>query len=257
MILAALLFFMGSPKDVAFQQVFLSGKQTLERGYSATDLALLKSADRIFDQIGEAYSDPLVFYYQGLTNYRILNCLNMQGNQTYREQSPYLDKAISCLEKIQNSNPTYMEACVLLHNLYGRKIGFKPMLGLSLLPKMKKMGEIARQMEPENPRWLLMEAVYDYHAPKRFGGDREKALMGFEKAASVLASRAQSEFGSPDWGLTDAYAWLGICYSDAGENDLAKRYFDKALEVDPNFGWVKKYLYPRLVNSGYSSHAAK
>ena len=50
----------------------------------------------------------------------------------------------------------------------------------------------------------------------------------------------------PVWGHSETYAWLGIAYMDRDEENSARAAFEKALEIDPNNGWVKYELLPKV-----------
>ena len=50
----------------------------------------------------------------------------------------------------------------------------------------------------------------------------------------------------PSWGYDEACAQLGIMRQDAGDIEGAREAFVKALEVNPNNGWVKSQLLPGL-----------
>ena len=79
-----------------------------------------------------------------------------------------------------------------------------------------------------------------------FGGSREKGLQGFQRAAELFAQEEPTDPIQPAWGHREAYAWLGIAYQNRGELESARAAFEKALEIDPDFGWVKYWLLPGL-----------
>ena len=79
-----------------------------------------------------------------------------------------------------------------------------------------------------------------------FGGSKEKGLQGFQRAAELFAQEDPVNPIHPVWGHSRTYAWLGIAYQDRGELELARAAFEKALEINPGFGWVKYVLLPEL-----------
>ncbi|MFA4922514.1 MAG: tetratricopeptide repeat protein, partial [Candidatus Neomarinimicrobiota bacterium] len=52
----------------------------------------------------------------------------------------------------------------------------------------------------------------------------------------------------PDWGYSEAHAWLGILYQQEDDITTAKQHYLKALEIDPGNGWVRYNLLPKLSN---------
>ena len=79
-----------------------------------------------------------------------------------------------------------------------------------------------------------------------FGGSKEKGLQGFQRAAELFAQEEPTDPIHPVWGHSRTYAWLGIAYQNQGELESARAAFEKALEIDPDFGWVKNWLLPEL-----------
>ncbi len=45
----------------------------------------------------------------------------------------------------------------------------------------------AQQMEPNNPRVILLDAMGNSYNPAMFGGSKEKALIGFKHATEFFA----------------------------------------------------------------------
>ncbi|MXW82262.1 MAG: tetratricopeptide repeat protein, partial [Rhodothermaceae bacterium] len=50
----------------------------------------------------------------------------------------------------------------------------------------------------------------------------------------------------PSWGHAHAHMRLGIAYMDQRELEKARSSFEQALEINPDFGWVKDELIPSL-----------
>lgn len=53
-----------------------------------------------------------------------------------------------------------------------------------------------------------------------------------------LFSDERAYYLMPDWGYSEAYDWLGQVELDLRDKQSAKTLFEKALEIDPNNGWV-------------------
>ena len=113
-------------------------------------------------------------------------------------------------------------------------------------PKAGKAIRKAMELAPDNPRVVLSAAIGDYNTPRMFGGNKESAMQGFQRAAELFALEKPAEPVEPAWGHSEAYAWLGLAYMDRDEKEPAGAAFEKALEVNPDFGWVKYVLLPEL-----------
>ena len=83
-----------------------------------------------------------------------------------------------------------------------------------------------------------------YHTPNKWGGGEEAAKEALHKAAELFAQDDQDTL--PKWGHTDVYTWLGIIAKKNEDTTQAKEYFQKALAIEPNNGWVKYALLPEL-----------
>ena len=86
----------------------------------------------------------------------------------------------------------------------------------------------------------------DYYTPAMFGGDKQRAISKMEHALELFAKEEISDALQPSWGYDEAYAQLGIMRQEAGDIEGAREAFVKALEVNPNNGWVKFQLLPGL-----------
>ena len=104
----------------------------------------------------------------------------------------------------------------------------------------------AIELEPGNPRIILLKAIMDYNIPGILGGDKEHAIAELNRAASILLEEVVENPIMPSWGHDHAHARLGIAFMDQGELEKARSSFERALEINPDFGWVIDELIPSL-----------
>lgn len=229
------------------QQDLSEAKHLLEDGYSRQDLVDIDRAIHQFERfVDHRYFKNRARYYVALGEYRAINVMNIADLRDDNDHLVRMDRAIWNLEQVLASDEQDLESLILLYSFYSRKIGLKPVQGMALYPKMKQVRNRARMLDPTHPRLLLIQAIYDYHAPKRFGGDREKAHRGFLQAASSLATQRVQDMLQPDWGYEDACSWLGISYLDRGDQRGAGESFRRALKRNPEFVWIRDILSTRL-----------
>nr|WP_279311490.1 tetratricopeptide repeat protein [Salinibacter ruber] len=50
----------------------------------------------------------------------------------------------------------------------------------------------------------------------------------------------------PSWGHAEAHAWVGVAHMEAERYDPARTAFKTALDLNPDYGWVRSVLLPRL-----------
>ena len=223
--------------------LIISGKQMLQSGENAGDLDAMYAARATFER-ALADTGLVVWghYYIALTDYRIAGLLEGES----KDPSEHLNAAVEHLKKATEIDPQAAEAYALLSSVYGWQIGLSPMKSMLLGPRVGKAAQKAKQLAPDNPRVVLSGAISDFNTPEMFGGSKEKGLQGFQRAAELFAQEEPTDPIQPVWGHREAYAWLGIAYQGRGELESARAAFEKALEIDPNFGWVKYWLLPEL-----------
>ena len=220
--------------------LIVSGKQMLE---SANDLDSMYAARATFERaLADTGLVAWGHYYIALADYRIAGLLEGES----KDPSEHLNAAVEHLKKATEIDPQAAEAYSLLSSVYGWQIGLSPMKSMLLGPRVGKAAQKAKQLAPDNPRVVLSAAISDFNTPKMFGGSKEKGLQGFQRAAELFAQEEPTDPIQPVWGHREAYAWLGIAYQNQGELESARAAFEKALEIDPDFGWVKYALLPEL-----------
>ncbi|MCB1044493.1 MAG: hypothetical protein KDC35_16240 [Acidobacteria bacterium] len=234
---------------------FVAAKTLLESGYSVQDLRAIDRARLFFEaRLKVAGFEKQAHYYAALADYRAINAMNIADQRDEKEHLARLDRAIDHLEWVSKRDNSSVEPMILLYTLYSRRIGLKPLSAMSLFGKMEKARDTARRLSPANPRLLLVQAIYDYHAPKRFGGDREKAHVGFLNAVRAFVKESPSgDSLTPDWGYEDACSWLGISYRDRGDSLAARQSFERAVQANPHFAWARDVLLPTVLPNGMSS----
>lgn len=100
----------------------------------------------------------------------------------------------------------------------------------------------ALNLAPSNPRVLLVNGINLAHTPEQFGGGRGPALEQLGKAVKQFKQSKAAPF---DWGQAEARAWIGFYLLEKKDLTGAKQEFKQALELRPDFSWVKYVLLPK------------
>jgi tetratricopeptide (TPR) repeat protein len=229
--------------------LIVQGKAVIANAINQWDATQMQRARAHFERLlaGKQH-EALVHYYVGYCDYRLATLYRQQQNSELAKK--FLDDATTHLEAAVKVDNKSAEAYALLSSCYGQKIGDAPMLGMTLGPKAGMTMDAAINLSPENPRVILLDAIGTYFRPAMFGGDKDKALAGFKRAAELFEKQKNTDPLQPDWGHSEAYAWIGVAYLDKKETAAAKAALDRALAVDPDNGWVKNSLYPRVAEAG-------
>jgi Tfp pilus assembly protein PilF len=116
-------------------------------------------------------------------------------------------------------------------------------------PKSSAAINKAMEIDPTNPRVLLIAGTAKFYTPKAYGGDKDRALEYFRRSAAIFDSIAASKPAAttaPDWGHPDAYTYIGLAMMERGDTAQARTIFKHVLEIEPEFGWVKYEILPKL-----------
>jgi tetratricopeptide (TPR) repeat protein len=219
-------------------------KGLLFQGQNRADRSSFAQAKPLLETCrGDGHLAALAEYYLGYADYQ----LAVVVDQMHEDQAaPDLDSAVAHLECAIAKDDHFAEAYALLSSCFGLKISFSPLKGMYWGPKSRSLMGKARDLAPLNPRVALLDAIGIYNMPSMFGGGKEKGLAGFMHAAELFDRWNGADSLQPDWGKEQVHAWIGNAYLERGESMLAKREFEKALDINPEYGWVKYVLMPKV-----------
>ena len=222
---------------------FIKGKELLQQAIDSSNPDQLYEAQKLFDRARQdGHHEEFALYYLALCEYRLATLFAV----TPGEQAECINRTIGHLKGAIELEDNFSDAHALLASAYGQKLGLKPHLGMALGPETKRVLEKSKRLDGNNPRVVLTEGMSDYYTPAIFGGDKQRAISKMEHALELFAKEEIRDAFQPSWGYDEAYAQLGIMRQDAGDIEGAREAFVKALEVNPNNGWVKFQLLPGL-----------
>jgi tetratricopeptide (TPR) repeat protein len=192
---------------------------------------------------GTSDRQALAHYYAALAGYRIANQLPEDAEE---RRETHIEDAISHLKRATDVDSAMADAWALLAGSYGQMMGMNPMQGMTLSSDADEARARAKELAPKNPRVWIIDGTSDFFTPSMFGGDTERALEKFEKAAQLAEQESIEDPLAPSWGHAEAYAWIGLAHMEAERYADARSAFQTALDLDPDFGWVQEVLLPRL-----------
>ena len=181
-------------------------------------------------------------YYLAYTDYKLaIIAMDAQNNIEFDR---YIKSATENCEDLLNENEDDVETKALLSGIYGIQIAMNSALGQSLGSKSSMLSAEALGDAPENPRVLLFAGINKLHTPEFFGGSKTKALEYFKKAVNSSENKDSANVSGIDWGYIETLAWLGKTYSAIKDFNSAAETFNKALRIEPEYGWIKNRLLP-------------
>lgn len=233
-----------SEASTSTRSVLLKGKTILQGGVNKGSLDSLRKARALFKRAtGPGEHQALAHYYAALADVRMLNQLPQDAKE---KRHPVVNDAIDHLETATKLDPEMADAWALLTSCYGQKMGLQPMKFKSLSSKSEKAMKKAMELAPKNPRVWLISGRQDYFTPEMYGGDKKRGLEKFKKAARLAEQETVEDPLQPSWGHAEAYAWIGFAHMNADRTTQARKAYEKALEINPEYGLVKEAFLPAL-----------
>lgn len=237
--LAALLLAAPAAAD---RDAIAAAKQALQSGVNAGNAAAVLEARARFAALAAAEPGAaLPHYWFAVATWRAVPLVG----RTDRKQAVALgEEGLRHCDAALAADPKFAEALAVRGGLLGMLIGYGGGSAMSLGPEADASLARAGGMQPDNPRILLLDGVGTLNRPKLFGGGAKKALALFEKSRAAFEAERATDAAAPDWGREDAWLWSGRAHDDLGEWGEAVAAYRKALEVNPEAGWVRNVLLP-------------
>ncbi len=184
------------------------------------------------------YLSELVNYQYGYIGY----CLGIDANNQAEVYLNLAEKNLERLEKLGYSSSvieSYRSA------FYGYKIGLSPMKAPFIGPKSMKQGEMAIKSDPQNPLAYIQLGNAQFYMPVVFGGSKTEAIKYFQKAKKLMEEKPEL-WVHENWNYLSLLALIGQSFEITEQYEEAKLYYQKALETESEFSWVKNELLPNL-----------
>jgi tetratricopeptide (TPR) repeat protein len=223
-------------------------KKAVQEATLTGDAAALKAArDLAQSVVQQTPHKAAALYYLGYAQYSLAV---LPGEKASSEQ--HTDAGIAALEDAIKLDPPFADAHALLASLYGRKASGGVMAGMKYGQKSSTSMERAITLSPQNPRVLMLHGISLYFTPALWGGDKQKAIANLKKACDLAEKGACASTDAvlgailPDWGHAEAFAWKGVMFADGKDIDNAKAAYERALQLQPQYAWVKFVLVPKL-----------
>ena len=225
-----------------------SARVQIEQANVRGNLDQLRASRVLIDRALTAFAgDPLLEHYAAYALYREATLLMARNGAKESVYRPLLEEADSLLER-SASKLQLPETYALRSAVLGQLIGSNPLRGMSLGPKSGKAMDRAMEVGPDNPRVWLMSGIGAMFTPGMFGGGLEKSEAHLRKAIALFTTD-QPAPPLPAWGHAEAYVWLGQALHKSKRTEDARAAYAKALELDPDNGWVRDVLVPALDRS--------
>lgn len=239
--ISVLLF--ASSTFAADNAVFAAREAKIEHAtqVSAAEIVTAQAA-QIDQDLAAAPGDPALTYFRAYAHFAEGCVARSHKDKAGAEQ--HMEAAVKMLEQI--TDPAWeAEAWGLEGYALNQLIGAKGMeVAMEYGPKSAGLLARAGGMAPDNPRILFFRGVSLVTTPEQWGGDLAQGAKLLELATAAFEHPAKN--AQVRWGQGESLVWLGIAKQKIGDAAAARTAWKKALELEPNYGWVKYVLLPSL-----------
>lgn len=215
--------------------------RTIDRATIVGDASGLRGARTLATRGLAAYPDhPLLTHHRAAAIYREASlAMDTSADRAQR----LLDEAQELLDTAVQHPQAIAETHALRASVMGMRITGL-LRAMTLGPQSGRAIDRAREADPENPRIWLASGIGTLHRPAFLGGGPDSALKELERAESLLGVH-RSPPGHPVGGAAEIRAWIGVAHLRAGRPDEAVAALQSALELEPEFVWVREVLLPQ------------
>lgn len=240
---AASLAMSSSPAKAADPAKVYVAKRALEHGAYAKTVDGMIAARADLEKMSAAEpKSALLHYWMTVADWRLAPRLMDKKTQADR----FVKDGLKHADLALRLDPKMAEVIALKASLQGLSIQIDPGNMMSVGPEIAMGMQHALALSPGNPRVLLLDAMGTLHKPAFVGGGADRALPKFKKSQELFDAEKADLGAGPDWGRFEAYAWAGKSAAQLGNRDGARAFYAKALEIDPQSGWVRHVLLPEL-----------
>lgn len=170
----------------------------------------LTSLANSFERIANAEKTQwLPYYYAALCYITKANILFSM--QQLDQVDPLMDKAEPLLNKADELEKDNSEIYCLKKMFNTGKMMADPMNRfMTYGPAAAEALEIARSLNPENPRTYLLEGQDKYYTPEQWGGSKTEGKKLFEQAIKKFEAFKPASSIHPSWGINQAKYFLTL-----------------------------------------------
>lgn len=194
-----------------------------------------KRASLSDDQLGE-----LVNFYYGYTGW-----LMEEGPKKKTKQ--YIEEGDMIIDDLMARYPEESDWYAFKAAFFAYKMSVSPMKVPFLGGKSMDNIDLAIEVGPESPQGWIERGNALFYMPKAVGGSKEEALVAYGKALAYLESRPENLHHN--WIYLNVMMILGQSYEKTDQLEKAKSTYDRLLEIEPNFIYMRDELYPAFMKT--------
>lgn len=201
------LFFSGfTGKDGNYEKVMLKNIATLHEAQTAEAMQEVAHA---FERIAQAETSEWLPRYYAAYAYITAGAMTEEKDK----KDPYLDQAQILVDEAMELEQNESELIALQGYLYMIRVSVDPATrGQELAPKATQILAKAVEMNPENPRALMLLGQMQFGTARFFGTDIKEPCALISKSIELYEKQEETENSlMPTWGLYIAKVYQNSC----------------------------------------------
>lgn len=169
-------------------------------------------------------------------------CLTKEVNDK-KQAEVYLRKAYDNLEKVAAGGKIPSMVAAYRAAFVGYEIALSPIKAPFIGSGAIKHAKEALQLDSLNYfAHLQMGNIYHY-VPAFLGGSVQKAIAHYQKAEVLMQ---QAQLFNDNWLYMNLLLTLADAYKKQEKYDKVEAYYQRALQLEPNYPYIVDELYPSL-----------
>lgn len=224
-----------------YTDAMVKAKKKLSNAANNNDKAALLKVRGDFERILQLKKNEwMVNYYLASIDFILsYGAIEAKNNDDIKK---YTESSLALLNKATDANDQFAEPWILKMAVNSNRWIYDLQSMNDIIAKLTEAKETSKKLDPDNPRFYLIDGTNTYYTPENFGGGTEKALPLLEKSWELFQSYKPKDETYPDWGKDQAAGMIALCYIKDDKLDEAKKWMDKGLEAMPESGFLKSYV---------------
>lgn len=224
-----------------YSDAMVKAIKKMETAADKNDKAAMLKVRGDFERILQLKKNEwMVNYYLGSLDYMLSRAAAEEKNND--DVKKYTESAIALFDKSTDVNDQFADAYIMKMAVQGNRWQYEPNKMNDIIAKTTEAKDKALKLEPENPRYYLIDGYMTFYTPENFGGGIDKAQPMFEKAWEYSKTYKPKDETYPNWGNDQAAGMVAMCYIQNGKLDDAKKWIDMGLEVKPESNFIKGFV---------------